>query len=69
MAIKRTKSVEDRLVDVRVDGPGVAIATHKVVDGEQRSVERILKLKEAKKLRKQLKHAIAAAEENANPFG
>ncbi|MGW9020695.1 hypothetical protein ACWGOE_04325 [Leucobacter chromiiresistens] len=68
MAIKRSKTVEEKLVGVRLIGSQVAVAAFEEAEGEERKVERVLTVKEAKKLRKQLGQAINAAEGAQNPF-
>lgn len=68
MAIKRSKTVEEKLVDVRLIGSKVAVAAFEEAEGVERKVERVLTVKEAKKLRKLLGQAINAAEGAQNPF-
>ncbi|MFD5599877.1 hypothetical protein ACFWHR_07445 [Leucobacter sp. NPDC058333] len=68
MEIKRSKTVEAKVVGVRLIGSQVAVAAFEEAEGEERKVERFLTLKEARKLRKQLGQAIKAAEGAPNPF-
>lgn len=68
MAIKRSKKVDEKVVGVRLIGGQVAVAAYEVVEGEERTIERSLTVKEAKQLRKQLGQAISATESAQNPF-